>query len=94
MKESIKNTVKMKLAPQVKMSDAEGLCPRCKYRGNVVSLLLDQALTIPVSVKWIFRITIGLDMAVKYCPTCGYFMVKASQENIGDLLKYETPIEA
>ena len=88
-KTSLKNTVRMKLAPQVKMSDAEGLCPRCKYRGNVVSLLLDQALAIPVSVRFIVKITIGLDMAVKYCPTCGYFMVRASQEKVGDLLKYE-----
>lgn len=89
-----RRTVKMQFAEKVKSQDNDSNCPRCKYRGNVVPLLLDQAITIPVSVKWIFRFTIGLDMAVKYCPTCGYFMVDASQENIGRLLHLETPVEA
>ncbi len=77
-----------------KMVKGSGYCPRCKYRGVVTPLTIDKTITIPVSVRWIFRITIGVKVEVKYCTTCGYFKLNISQENVGTLLKIETPVDA
>jgi len=76
-----------------KMARNNNLCPRCKHRGVITPLTIDNSITIPVSIRWIFKITIGVKVEVKYCSTCGYFKLHISQDNVGTLLKIETPVE-
>ena len=77
-----------------KMDKGSGYCPRCKYRGVVTPLTIDKTITIPVTFRILFKIKIGVKVQVKYCATCGYFKLHISQENVGTLLKIETPVDA
>ena len=92
MDKSVK--LNIKTVKGTKLSKGNDYCPRCKYRGNVTRLTIDKIAVIPVSIWVVFRITIGVNVELKYCKTCGYFKLHISQKKVGTLLKIMTPIEA
>ena len=83
-----------KMAEGTTTTIVSGYCPRCKYRGVVTPLTLDEIIVIPVTFRILFKIKIGVKVELKYCATCGYLKLQISQDNVGTLLKIETPVDA
>ncbi len=54
-------------------SKNNSICPNCKK----TSLLLDEEVLVPFKVSLLFfKVTINLNVKIKYCSSCGYLKIE------------------